>query len=75
MEVEIHLYPHPERLAEELQMTTDALAQWRYLEMGPRFVKEGRFVRYRRTDVEQWLEERLHSRTDRLADPRPDGLP
>lgn len=54
----------PEELADELGMTVEALAQWRYRGQGPVFVKEGRFVRYLRSDVERWLIESRHDRTD-----------
>lgn len=54
-----------EQLADELAMTVPALAQWRYRGMGPRFIKEGRWIRYRRSDVDEWIEFRLHDRTDR----------
>ena len=32
------------------------LAQWRYLGKGPRYVKAGKHVLYRRSDIEAWLE-------------------
>lgn len=32
--------------------------QWRYLGNGPRYYRIGRHVRYRRCDVETWLEAR-----------------
>jgi len=54
-----------EQLSAELEMSVEALAQWRYRGMGPRFIKEGRWVRYRRCDVDAWLESRVHDRTDR----------
>lgn len=55
----------PTQLSEELDMTVEALAQWRYKGVGPRFLKEGRWVRYRRQDVEAWLANCVHERTDR----------
>ncbi len=33
------------------------LDQWRYLGEGPPYVKLGRHVRYRRGDVDRWLDE------------------
>lgn len=53
-----------EQLSAELEMSVEAIAQWRYRGQGPKFIKEGRFIRYRRVDVEEWLESRLHTRTD-----------
>lgn len=32
------------------------LGQWRYLGKGPRYLKVGRDVRYRKVDVDAWLE-------------------
>jgi predicted DNA-binding transcriptional regulator AlpA len=34
------------------------LRQWRYLGTGPQYVKVGRHVRYRRTDLDKWLADR-----------------
>ncbi|WP_308281982.1 helix-turn-helix transcriptional regulator [Dietzia aurantiaca] len=55
----------PQELAGELGMAVTALAQWRYRGQGPRFIKEGRWVRYRRSDVDAWIADRVHDRTDR----------
>ncbi len=33
------------------------LEQWRYYGRGPRYLKAGHAVRYRRVDVEAWLEQ------------------
>jgi hypothetical protein len=32
------------------------LKQWRHLGKGPRYVKFGRHVRYRRSDLDAWIE-------------------
>lgn len=40
-----------------------ALAQWRYLGRGPKFIKLGRNIRYRASDVEAWLDQRTVQRT------------
>ena len=37
--------------------TERTLACWRSLGRGPRFVKMGRFVRYRIADLDAWLDE------------------
>lgn len=50
----------PEEVSDLLKVPQGTLANWRYLGKGPRFVKVGRRVRYRRSDVEAWLE--LHVR-------------
>lgn len=54
----------PEQLAEYLQVSTAALANDRYLGKGPRFIKLGGKVRYRRSDVLAHLDENVHTRTD-----------
>lgn len=33
------------------------LAQWRYLGRGPRYLKLGAHVRYRRSDIDAWVDE------------------
>lgn len=40
-----------------LGIPEQTLAQWRYLGRGPRFIRVGRYVRYRWTDIANWLEE------------------
>jgi predicted DNA-binding transcriptional regulator AlpA len=40
-----------------------ALAQWRYLGKGPKFIKLGRSVRYRASDVDAWLNQQTMQRT------------
>lgn len=47
-----------ERQATELlRLTGRTLATWRHRGQGPPWVKVGRFVRYRRTAIETWLDE------------------
>ncbi|OBI24102.1 hypothetical protein A5713_08200 [Mycobacterium sp. E2497] len=55
----------PAEVADALRTTSASLAQMRYRGDGPKFVRAGRRrVLYRWVDVEQWLEESLHVRTD-----------
>lgn len=42
-------------LASRLGLSRSTLQSWRYAGRGPRFVKLGRLVRYRSTDVEAFL--------------------
>lgn len=48
----------PAELAAKLEKSLAALAQWRYLGTGPQFIKLGRSIRYRASDVEAWLDQR-----------------
>lgn len=45
----------PDDLAEELRVPVRTIYAWRYRGEGPRGIKIGRHVRYRRDDVEAWL--------------------
>jgi excisionase family DNA binding protein len=46
-------------VAELLGVSTGSLAQMRYMRKGPDYVRlSGRRVRYRRADVERWLQSR-----------------
>ena len=45
-----------EQLAEFLQVPLATLYQWRHKGTGPKGIKVGKHVRYRRSDVEAWLE-------------------
>lgn len=48
----------PEELARIAKVQTQTLAKWRSQRLhGPRFIKIGKHVRYRRSDVESWLHE------------------
>lgn len=46
----------PQDLAELLQVPLTTIYGWRYKGAGPRGMKVGRHVRYRRADVETWLD-------------------
>ena len=52
-----------EELANWLRVKPQTIYQWNYAGTGPRLTKLGaRYVRYRRSDVEAWLEERADDR-------------
>ena len=53
----------PAELAAKLGKSPAALAQWRYLGRGPRFIKLGRNIRYRTSDVDAWLDQQTMQRT------------
>jgi excisionase family DNA binding protein len=46
-----------EEVAELLRVPVATLHQWRHKGTGPRSYRVGRYVRYRRDDLEAWLEE------------------
>ena len=48
-------------LCELLSVTPKTVASWRYRGVGPASFKAGKHVRYKRSDVEAWIEE---SRTE-----------
>lgn len=50
-------------LAALLKVPTSTVYAWRYRRTGPRGIRVGKHVRFRRSDVEQWLETQ--------ADPQP----
>lgn len=56
----------PQELANYLggNTTVEQLAQYRYLGTGPRFIKVGKNVRYRWSDVEVWLDANTKQSTD-----------
>jgi hypothetical protein len=55
----------PAEVATALHTTPASLAQMRYRGDGPKFVRAGKKrVLYRWIDVEQWIAESVHVRTD-----------
>lgn len=46
----------PRELAQRLDKSTKTLETWRREGTGPAFIRVGREVRYRETDVTRWLE-------------------
>lgn len=46
----------PVDVAEELGVPVSTLANWRYLGLGPRYLRIGRHVRYLAAEVDEWLE-------------------
>lgn len=49
-----------QELAQYLGVPVGTLYQWRYRREGPPGFRVGRHVRYRRSDVEMWIERQLH---------------
>jgi predicted DNA-binding transcriptional regulator AlpA len=52
-----------EELANRLRMSTSALNKWRLLGIGPKYIKTGRLVRYRGSDVTKWLDDQARAST------------
>ncbi|MGH8907274.1 MAG: helix-turn-helix transcriptional regulator [Egibacteraceae bacterium] len=52
-----------QQVAAWLKVPVATIYQWRYRGEGPRGIRVGRYVRYRRADVDAFLNERM--------DPRP----
>lgn len=50
-----------EELAEYLGVPVATLYQWRYRREGPPGFRVGRHLRYRWSDIEEWIEHRLQS--------------
>jgi len=46
----------PEEIAELLRVPVQLLYRWRYERKGPPSFRIGRYVRYRRIEVERWLD-------------------
>lgn len=57
MDTNAQQFLSPEGLAEYLGLPLGTIYTWRQRGTGPRGIKVGRHVRYRRADVERWLEE------------------
>jgi len=52
-----------EEAAELLRVKPTTLEQWRWNGKGPRFIKLGRCVRYRRADLEAFMDGRAYTST------------
>jgi excisionase family DNA binding protein len=48
----------PEDLADLLGVPVQTVYRWNYVGSGPPVIRVGRFVRYRRSAVDSWLESR-----------------
>ena len=55
--------------AGRLCLAVRTLQKWRVTGGGPRFVKLGRSVRYRQSDLDQWVRERQRTSTSDTSDP------
>jgi len=48
-------------LAEYLGVPATTLYQWRYRQEGPRGFRVGRHIRYKRTDVAEWIDRQIEN--------------
>ncbi|HEU4319881.1 MAG TPA: helix-turn-helix domain-containing protein [Acidimicrobiia bacterium] len=48
-----------QELAQYLSVPVGTLYQWRYRREGPPGFRVGRHVRYRRSDVQEWIEQQV----------------
>jgi excisionase family DNA binding protein len=46
-----------QQLADELQVSLRTLERWRQQGIGPAFIQVGRSPRYRRSDINTWLDQ------------------
>jgi predicted DNA-binding transcriptional regulator AlpA len=60
-------YVKPEQVAEEYHVTLGTLSNWRYRGRGPKYVKVGSLVRYRRSDLDRWAADNTRNSTDRTV--------
>jgi excisionase family DNA binding protein len=51
-------------VAEYLRVPLKSLYAWRYTHEGPPSARVGKYLRYRRTDVEEWLTTRMRFSRD-----------
>jgi len=49
-----------EEAAAMLAVEPRLLVRWRYDSRGPTYIKVGRLVRYKRADLDAWIEENTH---------------
>ena len=55
------------KAAEYLGVSISTLAKWRWLGVGPRFVRVGRSIRYPLEELQQHLAENTHQSTSEYA--------
>jgi len=61
--VELPVMMTPAQTAEALEVSPATLARWRWAGRGPKFVKYGKHVRYRRQDVVDFIEASIREHT------------
>ena len=61
----------PHVLADRWNIEPETLSQWRWQGRGPKFIKIGRSILYRITDVEAYEDQQCRSSTSDVPDPNP----
>lgn len=52
-------YLTTDEVADYLSVPVSTLYQWRHRGIGPRAARVGRHLRYKRTDVDRWVEQHM----------------
>jgi excisionase family DNA binding protein len=55
----------PAEAATYLKYPEETLRRWRSLGTGPKYIKAGRHIRYRKASLDRWVEEREREGTAR----------
>jgi excisionase family DNA binding protein len=53
-----------QQLADELEVSQRTLERWRQQGTGPAFIRVGRSPRYRRADIDAWLDQQRRTRSE-----------
>jgi excisionase family DNA binding protein len=53
-----------QQLADELQVSLRTLERWRQDGTGPAYIRVGRSPRYRRSDIDAWLEQQRRTKSE-----------
>jgi len=65
-------YLRPAQVEAQYPVKANHLAQLRHQGLGPRYIKRGRLIAYRASDIEQWLNDGLvEPRLPVVPDPAP----
>lgn len=59
-----------DEVAARFRISVKTVQKWRQTNRGPRYVKVGRLVRYRESDIQAWLNEQTRTNTTQRARPQ-----
>ena len=63
----VQLLLSPSQAAEYLNLAVSSLAKWRVGGIGPKYVKLGSAVRYRRADLDDWISSKIQLSTAEMS--------